>query len=1099
MRVHRTFLFVLGLALTIGGSGLPGQAETTPETPEAAAPAVEGREPIKIELVPPPVQAQAAVSRFSARITVEELSHLLTDRTALLPMPLNVPELQGPYLQAIRRVEMGALAERLQPILQQAYPNSFDASVDMILRPLPEDQQIDIAIPDHPDEIYVGPEYEVLGFLVHNITKEEFIQIAIRAIVTARQLLDLGDPLLDRGAANHLESLARREAEQLMQAHQRRRSEAESRAVAQEEARRERAEARRQVASALGIYDPQADDIIPDARPEWAKESRRFTYILRTDEEGRVIVSSEEFDGIFIERLQPLVDHINRKMAMAGLHPPGVLDRPGIYFDPELGDVEIVLPRPMLEDFLREADQIEQRMAHDDMISVEAVRLTDRDIVTGALASRLNVLSQGVHDVQRDAALRREVNQFGINSLLAVANRELAVSNLRGIEDGRLPAGAPPVQFPSLSLPPAPPGRTATTVGGDFSVGADDIFFDGRQQTYGFSYVTPDGIEHILSLEVVDSLREFWDRIERNLIVHKIRKTPELTDFTVPVGPQTQTFKGIAALITQEDQDIVITNQQGALVRLSAKAGSWLVIRDFEIAPTPGSSTSLTEDEARLIEARVLLTMLLRDPRVDFETKMRLIDAPDLASFESVALPLLDERAHEPVLEGPMTVTYDQVYSRRRTDTIHDATVEKKERNSVIKLNFYSSQGNIIRPPGTTELGSANDLTSFTTELRPNVVTPISSSFTKSAGGATGSSPLTGIRKGEQTNEEKTMTHLVVRVRFPTIEREKMDRDEGRYLGYYVLPLGRKPHSTVDLPFLSSSDHPLDRLARLQSGLMFETLQRERVKRPLELINPNSLMGTISLSMWETATTRLLLNRRIIANSPNVQAISSARYRDRFNIEVRSLLEYDDVFFDRPSIALRNMAHWNDPERILDALNNSPGQFAMRRLVAMIEELGALLIPDDFAEIHLGISPPAMLGHQVRSLTHEELETLRRDVANHYLRFNEVYGDAFLEAVSHIFSLGTYRAQNAAQLRDGPFRGYHEIVLLDGAAASVSQPDRYQRTVDLLALLKEGGYRGRLFEPSMQTLGDLPSDIRSLIFRGRDILKNPGLWAFFWE
>ena len=76
----------------------------------------------------------------------------------------------------------------------------------------------------------------------------------------------------------------------------------------------------------------------------------------------------------------------------------------------------------------------------------------------------------------------------------------------------------------------------------------------------GFSYIGPDGIRHTLTSEVVDSLREFWDRIERNLIVHKIKKTDSLTDYTVPVGPNTNTYKGIAALISQENQQQVVAH-----------------------------------------------------------------------------------------------------------------------------------------------------------------------------------------------------------------------------------------------------------------------------------------------------------------------------------------------------------------------------------------------------------------------------------------------------------------------------------------------------------------------------------------------------------
>ena len=71
------------------------------------------------------------------------------------------------------------------------------------------------------------------------------------------------------------------------------------------------------------------------------------------------------------------------------------------------------------------------------------------------------------------------------------------------------------------------------------------------------------------------------------------------------------------------------------------------------------------------------------------------------------------------------------------------------------------------------------------------------------------------------------------------------------------MPFGRIPHSVVDLPFLSSSEHPLERLSKLRVGLMFDALQKDRVRKPLALINPNSLMGTIPFNVWETATTRL--------------------------------------------------------------------------------------------------------------------------------------------------------------------------------------------------------------------------------------------------
>ena len=120
------------------------------------------------------------------------------------------------------------------------------------------------------------------------------------------------------------------------------------------------------------------------------------------------------------------------------------------------------------------------------MITIEVVRLTDRDIVNGAVASRLDVSSRAVHDVRRfDQS--SVLKQASINALMAVANRELQMINLREIAAGTVPEGTSPLTLPVIEMPPIATERTATTVGGDFSIGADDIFFDGREQAYGFS------------------------------------------------------------------------------------------------------------------------------------------------------------------------------------------------------------------------------------------------------------------------------------------------------------------------------------------------------------------------------------------------------------------------------------------------------------------------------------------------------------------------------------------------------------------------------------------------------------------------------------
>lgn len=593
--------------------------------------------------------------------------------------------------------------------------------------------------------------------------------------------------------------------------------------------------------------------------------------------------------------------------------------------------------------------------------------------------------------------------EVGLNAMLAVANRDLQVRTLEGIAAGALPEGVQPVQIAPPTLPPIILDPQVTTVGSTFAVGADPIFFDGREQVYGFSYLGPDGIAHTLTLEVVDSLRETWERIERNLIVHKIQKTDTLTPFSVPVGPDTKTYNGIAALISQENQTLIVATGTGAIEKTEATAGTWLIIKDFEITPIPGSSTTLTEEEMKGIEAKVLLTMFLRDPRTDPGFKRGLLETGTTDELRHMLLSHYEEARYQPIRPGREPRTYGAVFDERYAEVLADERFEKRERNSIITLTFFSSQGNIVASPGATQLGDANDLTSFTTQLRPNVVTPISSFFTKGGSGTTGSSPLTGLDKGEQTDQSKTMTHLVIRARFPTVERERADREEGRFTGYFDLPIKREPASQIDLPFLSSSEHPAERLAKLRVGLMFPALDRRRIREPFAALSPQKFPGDVPREAWETAMTRLLMCRKIIGDSPGTSDMLASDFVKRFVLEVRSLVEYDEEFFSAPNLALRNMTNWNNPERIVLALNNSPNRFALERLVGILDELGEELVPYEYVQDYLANSPPAGLHYRrIYPLSWEEVRTLRRDVAAHYLRFQEAYGDAFLEAVSSV-------------------------------------------------------------------------------------------------
>lgn len=1039
-----------------------GFAEDPPVATTATSNLNNQTERVTIELQPRQNSAVApAPVRFTVRVTPESLAALFD--TDLLPISIRLESEKASAIAALSRVSMESVLDEIGALLRDQYHGRFDPERDLIVIPVPADRRILVQAPDIFPDGYEGPKHQTVGFLLHDVSEAEYVKLGIRIIQIARQLIDTGRPEFDRTSQAFIQGLARREVAQIRDARR-----AGNKADEEATATRER------VGKALTLEGAELQG--SGRNGDWLKESRRFSYIIR--------------EGEFIQRLRPLVERINREMEIAGYRPPSTLDKPGIHYDPEIGDVEIVLPKSMMRNFLAEADQLERRMAEDAIISIEAVRLTDRDITSGALASRFRGQFQGVHNYNAGINQRTVSREIGLNTLLAVANQQIQVGTLQGIAMGSLPAGTVPVSIASPTLPP-PSGPSYTTIGTEFSAGADDLFFDGREQVAGFSYLGPDGIKHTLTSEVVDSLREFWDRIERNLIVHKIKKTDVLTEYTVPVGPNTNTYRGIAALISQENQQQVVATGTGAISKIEATAGTWLIIEDFNISPIPGSSTTLTEEERTDLVSRVQLTMFLRDANMPGDLKLRMLASRTNDELRAILNDVFKQFRNRAIRQGRDARTYDQVFQDRYDEALEDAAIRKKEANSSISLTFYSSQGNIIQQAGATQLGDANDLTSFTTELGPNQVTPISSFFTKSGSGATGTSPLTGADRGERVDEEKTMTHLLIRARFPTADRERKDRDEGRHLGYFQLPVQRDPSSTVDVPFLSSSEHPSERLAKLRVGLGFEILDSSRIRRPLSPFNPNRFPGDVPEDVFRLASTRYGMMQRIIADSPGASPSMATEYRDRFIVEVRSLLEYDRDFFDSPNFALRNMSQWNRPQRIVLALNNCPSRFALKRLVEMLDELGDRLVTDAYAMDYLAVSPKTRWpeARRVYPIGEEDLRRLRRDVAAHYLRLGEAFGDAFLEAISRMLGLGTYQSREKDVLESGPFRGYQDLVVFDNSGTRNGAIEQYKAAHEEFLFLRSGGREGRgLFEKSYVSLDDLDDANRKLIYLGPDII-----------
>jgi hypothetical protein len=111
-------------------------------------------------------------------------------------------------------------------------------------------------------------------------------------------------------------------------------------------------------------------------------------------------------------------------------------------------------------------------------------------------------------------------------------------------------------------------------------------------------------------------------------------------------------------------------------------------------------------------------------------------------------------------------------------------------------------------------------------------------------------------------------------------------------------------------------------------------------------------------------------------------------------------------------------------------------------------------------------------------------------VAAHYLRFQEVYGDAFLEAISSMLHLGTYDTFSHKELLEGPFRGYHNLVLLDGTGLRLNEPESYADALRNFRMLKLSDLDRENAEISFDTIEDLPEEQERFVIRGTECLSQ---------
>ena len=117
------------------------------------------------------------------------------------------------------------------------------------------------------------------------------------------------------------------------------------------------------------------------------------------------------------------------------------------------------------------------------------------------------------------------------------------------------------------------------------------------------------------------------------------------------------------------------------------------------------------------------------------------------------------------------------------------------------------------------------------------------------------------------------------------------------------------------------------------------------------------------------------------------------------------------------------------------------------------------------------------------------MRVLRRDVANHFMRMSEAYGDAFLEAVSLIVGSGTYRSDDDDVLQAGLLRGYHDLVIFDRSGETEVKSAAFNHAHEQFMTLKGGGIPGKLFESSLEDIEDLEPADRAFVIRGTEIVE----------
>ena len=93
-----------------------------------------------------------------------------------------------------------------------------------------------------------------------------------------------------------------------------------------------------------------------------------------------------------------------------------------------------------------------------------------------------------------------------------------------------------------------------------------------------------------------------------------------------------------------------------------------------------------------------------------------------------------------------------------------------------------------------------------------------------------------------------------------------------------------------------------------------------------------------------------------------------------------------------------------------------------------------------------------------------------------------------MEGISTLLGLGSYRAMDICPYRKATLNGYADLVVFDRSGKAMADQQLFEEARGKFQLLRDGGIKGGMFEPSYQVLEHMDRPHRAYVIRGGEVL-----------